>query len=320
MKTLLTGGTGLVGYHIAKALVAEGRSVRAAVRDVSRARAILPADVELVEADIVDAASLEKAIKGCQRVYHCAGLPEQWLPDVDRFRQVNVEGTRNMLDAARNARVERFVYTSTIDVFAAEPGAEYDESVLDDAPKHTFYERSKQEADRLAVAALEEGLPVVFTHPSAVYGPGPRNGSGLNGLLLDLARRKVPAILPGGMPVVLGTDLAAGCLAAEETEPGSRFIFSDRYYSLREIAEAVAEQCEDAKVPMTLPNWLASLVSFCGERIASIRKKPPLIAKGELTFLRWQARPNSAKAHKELGWNVTPFSEGIRQTLDAHSP
>jgi dihydroflavonol-4-reductase len=316
-QTLVTGATGLVGHNVATALLERGRGVRAAVRNLDRARSVLPAEVEIVEADVCDEQAVRAAMAGCSRVFHCAGLPEQWLPDPDTFQQVNVGGTRNMIAAALDEGVERFVYTSTIDVFAAARGAEYDESMLDEEPKGTYYERSKQDADRLVVAALAEGLPAVFTHPAAVYGPGPAASPGLNDFFARLRDGKVPGLLPGGMPVVHAGDLALGHLAAEDCDPGSRFIFSDRYFTIQDMAAVVLAQCGDgnSRIPMTLPGWLASLVSACGETLAKVRKKPPLIPRGQLTFMRWGARPRSDRAREFLSWQVTPFEEGVRQTL-----
>lgn len=316
-KTLITGATGLVGYNTVKELLAKGRQVRAAVRSVQRARELLPEEVELVEADVCDAGAIREAMMGCTHVFHCAGIPEQWLPDVARFQDVHVEGTKNVIEAALAEDVERFVYVSTIDVFAAAHGAEYDESVIDENPKDTFYERSKQDADRVVVSALERGLPAVFVHPAAVFGPGPTGTRGLNDYFVELRDRKIPGILPGGMPIVYGPDLGRGLLLAEEREAGSRYIFCDSYFSLQELATLLVAECPSAKVPMTLPLWLAKIVSAGGESLAKIRKKPPLIPNGQLIFLQWQAKPQSTKAHEELGWTTTPTAEAIAETMRA---
>jgi dihydroflavonol-4-reductase len=206
---LVTGATGTVGHPIAERLAAEGHRVRALVRSTEKARPILPVGVEAIEGDVTDAASVRRAIAGCEVVYHTAGLPEQWLPDSDDFARVNLGGTRNMVDAALEAGVERFVYTSTIDVFAAPPGEPFDESVLDPEPRPTVYERSKQDADRYVAAAVERGLPAVFLRPAAVYGPAPQLVPPVNDLIRRLAQRKVPVLLPGGMPLALASEPVA---------------------------------------------------------------------------------------------------------------
>ena len=316
-RVLLTGGTGLVGSSIAQALVAAGRPVRALVRSPERGRRALPAAVELVEGDVTDPASLRRAVDGCAVVYHAAGLPEQWFADPSIFQHVNVRGTANMIEAALAAGVQRFVYSSTIDIFAAAPGAEYDESRIDPQPKGTHYERSKQEADRLVVAALERGLPAVFVHPSAVYGPAPAASPGLNDFIARILRGEIPMLLPGGMPVVYAPDLAAGHLLAETRAPiGARYILSESYHSLVEIARAVVAAAGRGTVPRVMPMGVARAVSAIGELIARVTRTPPLIPAGQLHFLQWQARPSSARARRELGWQPTPFAAALPPTID----
>jgi dihydroflavonol-4-reductase len=313
--TLLTGGTGIVGNAIATELVRRGRRVRALVRSLERGRALLPPECEVVAGDVTDAASVTSAMAGCDVVYHAAGLPEQWLPDPGTFARVNVGGTRIVADAARAAGVTRFVYTSTIDVFACIPGVPFDEGTIAVAPKPTPYERSKQEADRYVTGLLESGLPAVFLHPSAVYGPVPAASPGLNQLLGDLARGKVPMLLPGGMPVVYAFDVALGHVLAETEPPGSRFILSESYWQLVGLAQAVAERT-GAKVPRVMPGLAAHAVAAVGEALASLVKRPPLIPHGQLLFLESHTRPDAARARRVLAWKPTPFRDALPATLD----
>jgi dihydroflavonol-4-reductase len=251
-------------------------------------------------------------------VFHCAGLPEQWRLDPGDFDRVNVGGTRNLVDAALAAGVERFVYTSTIDVFAWTPGEPFDESVLDPDPRPTAYERSKQEADRIVAAALDRGLPAVFVHPSAVYGPAPVLTPGLNQLLVQLARGEIPMLLPGGLAVVYSDDVAEGHLCAARSAPlGGRYILSERALSLVELAEAIAREVPAAKVPRVMPIRFARAVSITGERIARLTRRPPLIPRGGLHFLESRPVPVADRAREELGWSATPFPEGLRRALEA---
>jgi dihydroflavonol-4-reductase len=312
---LITGATGTVGHPIAERLAAAGDRVRALVRSAERARTLLPEGVEPVAGDVADAASVREATVGCAVVYHAAGLPEQWRRDPADFQRVNVEGTRNAVEAALAEGVERFAYTSTIDVFRWTPGEPYDESELDPDPQPTHYERSKQEADRIVTAALDRGLPAVFLHPSAVYGPSPVL-TGLNDVLARVARRELPALLPGGMPVVYGDDVAEGHLRAAVQAPvGSRYILSDRFFTLTEMAQAVRRQAPDAKVPRELLLPLARAAAVVGERVAAVTGRPPLIPRGGLEFLVSGRRPIADRARSELGWTPTPFDEGLARTF-----
>jgi dihydroflavonol-4-reductase len=314
--TLLTGGTGIVGNAIAAELVRRGRRVRALVRSLERGQALLPSACELVRGDVTDAGSVHAAIAGCDIVYHAAGIPEQWLADAGTFERVNVGGTRIVADAARAAGVRRFVYTSTIDVFACLPGIPFDEGTIAIEPKPTAYERSKQEADRYVSALAREGFPAVFLHPSAVYGPVPAASPGLNRLVADLARSRVPMLLAGGTPIVYAADVATGHVVAEErAAPGSRFILSESYQTLVAVARAVAE-LKGSKIPRVMPSVLAHGLAAAGEAVSRMISRPPLIPRGQLLFLESAMRPDAARARRELAWTPTPFRDALPATLE----
>lgn len=318
--TLVTGATGNVGNAIARALVEQGRPVRALVRDPERARPLLPGAVELARGDVTDPRSVVAALPDVGTVYHAAGLPEQWLPDPETFTRVNVGGTRTMLEAAREAGVGRFVYTSTIDVFAWRAGEPFDESVVDEAPKHTHYERSKQAADRLVQDAVEHGFPAVFLHPSAVYGTSPTTSPGVNDLMCRLVKGEIPMLLPGPMPVVFADDVARGHLAAEQAAPGSRFILSESVWSLPALASEMAAAARavlgvDVKLPTVLPEFVARGVSWVTETLSLLTRQAPLLPAGQLEFLLSGATPVSDRARRELGWRPVPIAEGLRTTV-----
>ncbi len=317
----VTGATGLVGANIVKQLVERGRNVRALVREQSleKAQGLLPPECELVPGDVIDPGSLVEALEDgeCELVYHAAGLPEQWFPNPGIFQKVNVQGTRNVLTAARDAGVRRVVYTSTIDVFAGRAHETYDESVIDPEQKNTFYERSKQDADRVAVEYLEEGMDIVFLHPSGVYGPGPVGSPGPNGLVADLIRGKVPMLLPGGFPIVYSEDCARGhILAAERGAAGDRFILSESYHTLREFAELVDRVHGVPKIPRIMPQWFAIIFAAMGEVLSGFSGRPPLLPRGQLEFLLWQAIPKNDRARAVLDWEPIPAEEGVRRTIE----
>ena len=315
MTVLITGATGQVGNAIARRLADDGVEVRALVRSPERAQ-VLPAGVQPVFGDVTDAPSVRAALEGCATVYHAAGIPEQWRRDVDEFARVNVEGTRNVVEAALATGVERFVYTSTDDVLVQAPGAQFDESVINPNPGHTPYQRSKQEADRIVTAALDRGLPAVFLHPSGLYGPAPFLVKGLNDLLMQLAKRKTPALLPGGMAVAYSEDVADGHVRAATQAPvGARYLLSESFQSLTDIARAVAASEPDAKVPRVMPLPVARAVSTAGERVAQVTNRPPMIPRSVLQFLERGSRPTAARARNDLGWNPTPFATGVERTL-----
>ncbi len=315
--TLVTGATGLIGYHVTCALLRRGRHVKALVRSVERGKALLPEECELAPGDITDPAAVRRAMDGCSVVYHTAGLHEQWLGNPAQFEQVNVGGTRNAVDAALAVGVRRFVYTSTVDVFAGQAGYEFDESRLDPQPRGTAYERSKQVADQVVVAAMECGLPAIFLHPSAVYGPGPASSPGFNAFIEQLQRGQIPALPPGGAGVVFAADVGEGHVLAEERAAiGSRYILSESYCTNVELARVLyAEMGWTSQPPPTIPPTVARAIASSGEWIAHFTHQPPLMPQGALCFMLWQARPCADKARRELGWRPTPLREGIKQTV-----
>ncbi|HET9062242.1 MAG TPA: NAD-dependent epimerase/dehydratase family protein, partial [Candidatus Binatia bacterium] len=196
-------------------------------------------------------------------------------------------------------------------------GLTFDESEIDPAPKATAYERSKQTADRVVTDALAEGLPAVFLHPSGIYGPGPATSPGTNQLIADLVRGKVPMLLPGGIPVVHCDDAARGHLiAGRDAEIGTRYILSESYHSLLDVARSVSAITRTSKVPPVMPLAVARVVAEVGETVARWTRRPPLLPRGQLTFLQYEARPVSRRAERELGWIPRPFAQGLAETID----
>src|SRR5918996_3850300 len=214
MRVLVTGATGKVGNAVAHRLAERGDEVVALVRDVGRAREALPAGAQLVRGDITDLTSVREAAEGVEGVFNCMGIYEQWMPDPGIFERVNSIGSLNVIAAARQAGARRAVHTSTFDVFHAERGGTVREDRVADYPKGTPYERSKQRAEELVLGEARHGIEVVIVNPSTVYGPGPWHGTGVDRFLRDAIRRRLPAVPPGGMTLVLADDVADGHLAA----------------------------------------------------------------------------------------------------------
>lgn len=324
MRALVTGATGKVGHSVALALLQRGDQVRALVRHRVRAARSLPADVELVSGDVTEPSSLDAACDGCEVVFNAMGLPEQWLRDEARFAQVNARGTEAVVRAAGRAGVRRVVHTSTIDVFDSGPGGVLDESRLSTAPKGTAYERSKQQAETLALSAAGEcDVEVVLVNPAAVYGPGPGGGAssfeaGMFEPIVRGRRTRLPMLPPGGVGLVFAPGLAHGqLLAADRGVPGERYIFCDTRVDFPELADAVVRLAGRGVVPPTMPVWLASGMAAGGEAVARVVRRPPMLPRGQLHFFLWQPRPDSTKARRELGWEPTPLEEGLRVTLAA---
>ncbi|PYC80841.1 NAD-dependent dehydratase [Streptomyces tateyamensis] len=315
-QVLVTGATGTVGHPLARLLAERGDRVRALVRDPAAAQRVLPPGVAAVAGDVTDPASVRAALKGCDTVFHTAGLPEQWLTDRSLFQRVNVDGTAHLVDAALAEGVSCFVHTSTMDVFERPHEGSFDESALAEAPLGTAYERSKQQADRLVSTAIaERGLPGRIVHPAAVFGPGPAHPTALNRLLVDLARNRVPVLPPGGMAVVGNEDLARGQLLVAEREIGARYLFVDKFLELPQLAELVRSVHPGTRVPMPLATPVAWVVAAVGELAAKLTRSAPLLSFGELHFLTAEVTPSAARARRELGWAPGEAAEAVAATL-----
>ncbi len=318
MRALVTGATGKVGHVIASALLDRGDQVRALLRDPKRAASVLPAGIEPIRGDVTDPESLAAAAEGCELVFNSMGMPEQWVRDEAIFDRVNAVGSGQLAAAAKRAGVRRFIHTSTHDVFHADTGDRFDETMLADYPKGTAYERSKQHAEEL-VLAERDGMEVVILNPSGVYGPTPSSTPSFeNGLFEPVVRKRLPAVPPGGTGYAYVEGVAAGhLLAAEKGKDGERYILADGYASFRDLAETAKRVAGRGRVPPTMPIPVAKAISGVGAGVSRVIRRPPLLPKGQLTYFLWQARPDSSRAQRELGWRTTPLEEGIRRTLAA---
>jgi dihydroflavonol-4-reductase len=317
MRVLVTGATGKVGHAIASALLERGDQVRALVRDPQRAASIVPAGVEPHRGDATNASSLAAAVEGCELVFNAMGLPEQWVRDEGIFDRVNAQGSGALAAAAKRVGVKRFVHTSTHDVFHAESGQRFDETMLAGYLKGTAYERSKQHAEQL-VLAERDGMEVVILNPCAVYGPGPSASVSFDkGLFEPVVKKRLPALPPGGTALVFSPGVARGhLLAGEKGKDGERYILADTYASFRELAETVKEAAGRGRVPPVMPVPVARAIAAAGEGVSRLIRRPPLLPRGQLHYFLWQARPDSSKAQRELGWQTTPLEQGVRRTVD----
>jgi dihydroflavonol-4-reductase len=316
MRFAVTGATGKVGNAVARRLHERGDEVVALVRDREAAAGALPDGVQLVAGDVTKAETIPAALEGTDGAFNCMGIYEQWLPDPAAFERVNAQGARNVVAAARRAGVPRVVHTSTFDVFHAETGATMSEADLADYPKGTAYERSKQHAEELVLEEAGDGTEVVIVNPASVYGPGPWASAGLDKGLRDAIRRRLPAVPPGGMTLGYVDDVAQGHLAAyERGVPGERYILADGFATMRELAAVAVDEAGRGRVPPALPTGLAKALTAAGEGVSRVIRRPPLIGRGQLHFLLWQARVDNSKAREQLGIDFTPWEEGVRRTV-----
>jgi farnesol dehydrogenase len=319
----VTGATGFIGTALVAELVRCGNRVRALTRAASNREGLALEHISLVKGDILDRTSLERGMAGCSRVIHLAGYARNWARDARSFFAHNVEGTRNVLTAARAAGTERVVVTSTVVTFGPTlPGVVGDETT----PRSTTgffteYEESKTVAEREALRFAAEGLPVVIVNPTRVYGPGKLTEGNSVSLMIDLYDRgKLPVLLDGGSSVgnyALVDDVVRGhILAMEKGRVGERYILGGENASLRRFFEVVDDVCGRRHRQVPLPRPLALAYAHLEQRRAQWFGSHPRITPGWVaTFLQDWAY-SCAKAERELGYTCTPLREGVRLTCE----
>ena len=275
--TLVTGATGFVGWHVARLLEERGRRVRALVRP-GRGLADLPS-VEPVTGDLREPDSLARAVEGCDVVFHVAADYRLWTPDPGQMYRSNVDGTRNLLEAARRAGVERVVYTSTVGCIGLLPGSPGDEDTpvtLEDMTGP--YKRSKFLAEQVALDFARSGFPVVIVNPTAPVGDHDFKPTPTGKTILDFLRGAMPAFIDAGLNLVDVRDVAVGHLLAEEQgRPGERHILGCENLTLEQILNRLAAVSGLEAPKSRIPYALAFAAGVASTAWAGVTGREPRV-------------------------------------------
>jgi farnesol dehydrogenase len=318
MKVLLTGGTGFLGKNVARALHGRGHHLRVLAREGSNLEG-LPAH-EIARGDVCDAAAMRRAAEGCQAVVHMAALVKMWVPDREQFERVNVDGLRNALAAAEAARA-RLVYTSSFMAIGPTGPEPADESRIHAG--HSFrndYERTKARADVVAREAAAAGRDIVLLYPGVVYGPGDRTeGNIVVNMIADHLRGAFPGVIGPGdrlWSYAYVDDVAAGHAAAlERGRSGERYVLGGDNVSMNGFFAALAEVAGVPAPRRHIPYPAAATLGWLLYAWAELTGAPPLLTHEVVGVFREHWAYASAKAERELGYQVTPLREGLRRTL-----
>jgi dihydroflavonol-4-reductase len=303
--TVVTGGTGFVGAAVIRHLVAAGHRIRALARPGSDRRLLVDLPIEIVDGDLTDAASLPRTLKGCGCLYHVAAFYSLWARERRLFYEINVEGTRCLLQAAADAGVRRVVYTSTVGALGIPKGGGVgtEETPVSFTDMVGDYKRSKFLAEEVARTFARQGLPVVIVNPSTPVGPGDVKPTPTGQMIVDFLRGRMWAYLPTGLNLVDVDDVAAGHLfAAERGRVGERYILGCRNLTLREIFELLGRitgiRPPRLKVSAGLILPLARLSEWAADHITG---RPPLIPVDAVRMARKRMFFDASKAVRELG-------------------
>jgi dihydroflavonol-4-reductase len=315
-KTLVTGGTGFIGRAVVEELLSEGREVRVLAR---RPEALAGLKVELARGDLLDAPSLAAAVRGCHRVFHVAADYRLWVPDPHVMYAANVQGTRDLLQAAADAGVDRVVYTSTVGALGnpgdGTPGTEASPAVLADMVGH--YKRSKFLAEQIVLEFARQGLPVVLVHPSAPVGPGDSRPTPTGQIIVDYLKGRMPAYIETGLNLVHVRDVARGHLLAEATgRVGGKYILGCENLSLSAIFRMLAGITGIPAPKVRLPYWpilgLAYLDEFWATHVSG---KPPRMPVAGVKMAKKFMYFDSSMAIRELGLPQTPVRQALAEAV-----
>lgn len=316
MRIFITGATGFIGYHVTRLLREQQCDIRALVRPTSEVAELITLGVELIEGDLRDSGSVRHAMAGCDQVYHLAADYRLWVPDSDEMYRINVQGTRNILMAARDSGVKKIVYTSSVGALATtrDGQAMTEESSVRLEEMVGHYKRSKFLAQEEALKFAAKGVPVVIVNPSTPVGPMDRKPTPTGQMIVDFLNRKIPAFLDTGLNFVDVTDVARGhLLAAEYGRHGEKYILGNVNLSLKDFFEMLADITHLPAPRFRLPYYPLLAGGWFCEHLSRVTGKPPLIPLTGVRMARKYMYFDCSKAVRELHYTMQP----VRGALEA---
>jgi dihydroflavonol-4-reductase len=321
LKIFLTGATGFLGSHVARVLAAQGADLRLLVRPTSNLRNLEGLKAETVTGDLRDPASLEKAMSGCESVFHVAADYRLWLRDPAEMYRSNVDGTRAILEAARKNGVRRVVHTSSVATMGftrnGHPADEDSPVALADMIGH--YKRSKFMSEQLALEAGRSGkLDVVVVNPTTPVGERDVKPTPSGRIIVDFLKRKFPAYVETGLNLVDATECARGHIAAlENGKSGNRYILGGENLTLKQILDKLAELTGLPSPKVKLPYVFAFVAGAVDETITGrLLHRDPRATIDTVRMGKKKMFASSSKAERELGWRIVPVRDALSRAVD----
>ncbi|MGD0347555.1 MAG: hopanoid-associated sugar epimerase [Terracidiphilus sp.] len=320
MKIFVTGATGFVGHHVAKALAAEGASLRLLTRKSSNLANLEGIAGETIVGDLSDPASLQSSLAGIDAVVHVAADYRLWIPDPAAMYRANVDGTRELLRMAREARVRRFVYTSSVaTMHFRTDGIVINEDTpvsLGDMVGH--YKRSKFLAEQEAIKAAQSGQQVIILNPTTPIGPNDRKPTPTGRIFVDFLNKKFPAYVDTGLNLVDVSEVArTHVLALTKGTPGRRYILGGENLTLKQILDKMSAITGIPSPRVKIPFAVAATYAFFEEWITGrIRGREPRATLEEVRMGRKKMYASSARAQQELGFRIAPVYPAMRAAID----
>ncbi|HMH01822.1 MAG TPA: hopanoid-associated sugar epimerase [Terriglobales bacterium] len=318
MKAFVTGATGFVGSHVAHVLAEQGADLRLLVRSSSDPKNIQQLNADRVVGDLCDPESIDRAMAGCDVVFHVAADYRLWVRDPAQMYQANVEGTRTILQAARKNRVRRVVYTSSVATMGFtvknNPVDESSPVSLENMIGH--YKRSKYMAEEVAIAAGRDGIDVVVVNPSTPVGEQDIKPTPTGRIVVDFLKKKFPAY-DTGLNMVDVRECARGHVAAlEKGRSGERYILGGENLTLKQILDKLAAITGLPSPRVRLP-YAVALASGVVDTVVTgvVLRREPRVTLDAVRMGRKKMFVSSAKAERELGWKAVPVDAALRRAV-----
>jgi dihydroflavonol-4-reductase len=318
MKAFVTGATGFIGSNLARALLDDGHQVRLLVRPASDRRNVAGLPAELVEGDLDNPQKLAEQMAGCDVVFHVAAHYSLWAKDRDSIYRANVDGTKNMLTAARLAAVGRFVHTSSVAAIGVpapgERGTEETRTTLEELVSD--YKKSKFLAEQAAQQAAREGLDVVIVNPSTPVGPRDVKPTPTGEIILRFLQNRMPAYVHTGLNLIDVEDVARGhILAWRKGRTGERYILGNRNLTLKETLEILGAITGKRAPRIALPHFIPLAAAYLDEMVLARLGKSPKVSVSSVRMSQKAMYYDSSKAVRELGLPQNPIEAPLEKAV-----
>ena len=326
MKCFVTGASGFIGGNLVRELVARGHEVKALVRHGADLRCLADVDFEKLEGDLTDPASLKAGLYGCDWCFHVAAVYHLWMRNYRPMYAANVEGTRNVIQAAGSAGCSRIVYTSTVGCIGLPQADETgtirptdEQTPVSEAQMSNHYKRSKWRAEQVAFEFARKGFPVVIVNPSGPIGPMDIKPTPTGQLIVDFLNRKMPAYLDTGLNWVHVRDVAVGhILAAAKGQLGQRYILgnAEGNWTMKQTLEALEEISGVPAPKKQIPHWVALAAGYVNEAFSFVTGIPPKVPLAGARMGGYKMWFSPAKAIIELDLPQTPPKQAFTEAVE----
>jgi dihydroflavonol-4-reductase len=320
MRIFLTGATGFIGHHVARALAADGARLRMLVRKTSNLAHLEGIEGDTQVGDLARPETYAPALHGCNAVIHVAADYRLWIPDPEAMYRANVDGTRDLLRLAREARVKRFVYTSSVATmhFRTDGLVINEDTPVSLADMVGHYKRSKFMAEQQAIAAAQDGQRVIILNPTTPIGPNDAKPTPTGRIFVDFLNGRFPAYVDTGLNLVDVAEVAqAHVLALTRGQSGHRYILGGENLTLKQILDKMAAITGLKSPTVEIPFAVAATYAFFEEWITGrIRKREPRATLEEVRMGRKKMYASSAHAQQELGFRILPVNPAMKAAID----